>query len=1167
MALLKENYKLYARHPLSRWHQLPGMAKVLLVVMIEKFVADIKIGHVDAMEKGYRLQNESTNLSVFVNILFTLRPCLLSQYWYNEANHKPSTYTRVKIGPNVSAGTKLCNLLKYLAQRLEVSLLCSNDYVAIYDGASTDSPLIATICTGSNHTFTSSSNTMTICFKSDRLKTNAGFTAYYYSQPLFQNGITCGGKFETENGSFTSPNYPEPYPNNAKCIWYIQVAKQDRITLKLDTFQYGNDIGLSVVIMIEMFADDGITCGGKFETESGSFTSPNYPEPYPNNAECIWYIQVAKQDRITLKLDGFQYGNDIGLSVVVTIEMFADDGITCGGRFETESGSFTSPNYPEPYPNNAECIWYIQVAKRDRITLKLDGFQLEVSLWCSNDYVAIYDGASTNSPLIAIICTGSNHTFTSSSNTMTICFKSDHLKTSAGFTAYYYSQPLFQITTGLDGITCGGRLETESGSFTSPNYPEPYPNNAECIWYIQVKKRHTITLNLDGFQLEVSLRCTNDYVAIYDGASTNSPLISTICTGSNHTFTSSSNTMTICFKSDHLKTSVGFTAYYYSQPLFQITTGLDGITCGGRLETESGSFTSPNYPEPYPNNAECIWYLQVKKRHTITLNLDGFQLEVSLRCTNDYVAIYDGASTNSPLISTICTGSNHTFTSSSNTMTICFKSDHLKTSVGFTAYYYSQPLFQITTGLDGITCGGRLETESGSFTSPNYPEPYPNNAECIWYIQVKKRHTITLNLDGFQLEVSLRCTNDYVAIYDGASTNSPLISTICTGSNHTFTSSSNTMTICFKSDHLKTSVGFTAYYYSQPLFQITTGLDGITCGGRLETESGSFTSPNYPEPYPNNAECIWYIQVKKRHTITLNLDGFQLEVSLRCTNDYVAIYDGASTNSPLISTICTGSNHTFTSSSNTMTICFKSDHLKTSVGFTAYYYSQPLFQITTGLDGITCGGRLETESGSFTSPNYPEPYPNNAECIWYIQVKKRHTITLNLDGFQLEVSLRCTNDYVAIYDGASTNSPLISTICTGSNHTFTSSSNTMTICFKSDHLKTSVGFTAYYYSQPLFQFTTGLDGKTCGGRLESGSGSFTSPNYPEPYPNNAECIWYIQVANGKTITLNLDDFQQLWVIYKIQFPERKETDQCDVFDHLARCIIESENITTYKRAF
>ncbi|XP_072333728.1 scavenger receptor cysteine-rich domain-containing protein DMBT1-like [Scyliorhinus torazame] len=318
---------------------------------------------------------------------------------------------------------------------------------------------------------------------------------------------------------------------------------------------------------------------------------------------------------------------------------------------------------------------------------------------------------------------------------MTICFKSDHLKTSAGFTAYYYSQPSFQY-----GKTCGGRLESVSGSFTSPNYPERYPNNAECIWYIQVANGKRITLNLDDFQLEVSLRCTNDYVAIYDGSSTSSPMVAKFCSGSNHTLTSSSNTMTIYFRSDHLKTSAGFTAYYFSQALFQSAARPDGIRCGGRLESDSGSFTSPSYPEPYPNNAKCIWYIQVANRHRITLNLDGFQLEVSSQCTNDYVAIYDGASTKSPLIATVCSGSNHVFRSSSNTMTVYFKSDHIKASAGFSAYYYSVPLFQT----------GDTSPLSAVDTSPLSGDTSPLSGKETFYIP-----HLLLNVDVHPVNVNL----------------------------------------------------------------------------------------------------------------------------------------------------------------------------------------------------------------------------------------------------------------------------------------------------------------------------------------------------------------------------------------------------------------------------
>lgn len=39
----------------------------------------------------------------------------------------------------------------------------------------------------------------------------------------------------------------------------------------------------------------------------------------------------------------------------------------------------------------------------------------------------------------------------------------------------------------------------------------------------------------------------------------------------------------------------------------------------------------------------------------------------------------------------------------------------------------------------------------------------------------------------------------------------------------------------------------------------------------------------------------------------------------------------------------------------------------------------------------------------------------------------------------------------------------------------------------------------------------------CGGRLTSATGSFSSPNYPLPYPSNRECIWDIIIQPGRYI--------------------------------------------------
>ncbi len=45
-------------------------------------------------------------------------------------------------------------------------------------------------------------------------------------------------------------------------------------------------------------------CGGDITTSSGVIESPNYPENYPNNAECTWNVKLPnKQGKFGLKDD------------------------------------------------------------------------------------------------------------------------------------------------------------------------------------------------------------------------------------------------------------------------------------------------------------------------------------------------------------------------------------------------------------------------------------------------------------------------------------------------------------------------------------------------------------------------------------------------------------------------------------------------------------------------------------------------------------------------------------------------------------------------------------------------------------------------------------------------------------------------------------------------
>uniref|UniRef100_A0A8C3C6G7 CUB domain-containing protein n=1 Tax=Cairina moschata TaxID=8855 RepID=A0A8C3C6G7_CAIMO len=87
----------------------------------------------------------------------------------------------------------------------------------------------------------------------------------------------------------------------------------------------------------------------------------------------------------------------------------------------------------------------------------------------------------------------------------------------------------------------------------------------------------------------------------------------------------------------------------------------------------------------------------------------------------------------------------------------------------------------------------------------------------------------------------------------------------------------------------------------------------------------------------------------------------------------------------------------------------------------------------------SCGGLISNSSGMLQSPYYPGNYPNNADCVWEIQVENNFRVILQ--------NSRCQYDYVEVYDGPPHSSPLLGRICAGSFLTYTSSSNLMSIHF------------------------------------------------------------------------------------------------------------------------
>ena len=60
--------------------------------------------------------------------------------------------------------------------------------------------------------------------------------------------------------------------------------------------------------LCEHFFKSPAVCGGELMMESGQLESPNYPEDYQPNKECIWKITVPVGFQVALKFQSFEVG-------------------------------------------------------------------------------------------------------------------------------------------------------------------------------------------------------------------------------------------------------------------------------------------------------------------------------------------------------------------------------------------------------------------------------------------------------------------------------------------------------------------------------------------------------------------------------------------------------------------------------------------------------------------------------------------------------------------------------------------------------------------------------------------------------------------------------------------------------------------------------------------
>ncbi|XP_077507273.1 protein tolkin-like isoform X3 [Amblyomma americanum] len=550
---------------------------------------------------------------------------------------------------------------------------------------------------------------------------------------------------------------------------------------------------------------------------------------------------------------------------------------------------------------------------------------------------------------------------------------------------------------------------------------------------------------------------------------------------------------------------VGFRAYYEA-------------VCGGDVVLEDGVLQSPNYPDDYRPNKECVWKITVPDDYQVALKFHSFEVENHDSCVYDYLEVRDGHDASSPLLGKFCGyRTPEDLRSTTNRMLVKFVSDGSVNKAGFSATFMKEfdecqntqhgCEHECVNTLGGYrcecnigyelhsdgkkcedACGGMIEASNGTITSPSFPDLYPSNKNCIWEIVASPQYRITLNFTHFDLEGNNQdCEYDKVEIHSKMGDNTIRKHGLFCGSYlpPIITSEGNSLRIEFSSDNSVQKSGFAAIFLTdkdecahnnggcQHICKNTVGSyvcacqNGFvlhsnkhdckegTCTHQISAPLGEINSPNYPDAYPSRKDCAWLFTTTPGHRLKLIFNDFELEPHQECAYDHISLYDGDSTDAPTLGRFCGAKvPHPILSTTNRMYMVFKSDASVQRKGFKASH-------------STACGGRLlatgRTVEHLYSHAKYGDQnYENREDCDWLVEAESGR-VRLRFLTFELEHEQDCGYDFVQLFDGYDDSAPQLGRFCGNKMPgEFTSSSGSLLLRFRSDDNINAKGFSAAY---------------------------------------------------------------------------------------------------------
>uniref|UniRef100_A0A8C5R4Y2 CUB and zona pellucida-like domain-containing protein 1 n=1 Tax=Leptobrachium leishanense TaxID=445787 RepID=A0A8C5R4Y2_9ANUR len=209
--------------------------------------------------------------------------------------------------------------------------------------------------------------------------------------------------------------------------------------------------------------------------------------------------------------------------------------------------------------SDSDCTWEFSRPGNETTRIVFSLLDLNPSADCAQENVTLYDEKQR---VFGVLCPDSHRTsvFETNGKTSLRVFTNSVALQRTIYLMYY------SFAIGKQAAVCGGNIKGYAGTISSPSYPGRHPHFAYCVWHLETPKNTRIELTFTEIFLEIDLACRFDFLALYDGPTTDSPLINVLCGRTVATLETSSNILTLVLSTDYANSYFGFNVNYLALP-------------------------------------------------------------------------------------------------------------------------------------------------------------------------------------------------------------------------------------------------------------------------------------------------------------------------------------------------------------------------------------------------------------------------------------------------------------------------------------------------------------------------------------------------------------------------------------------------------------------------